>query len=179
MNRRGNVYTISVPVLCTLRCWLSYLYPPVSYSSSALRVTISLQHISLNPQTIINHPSLQQSQPPRNPINHTPRPRPHPKHRRTPTRHLRPPRIPYNPRAQPHPHRLRPQLLQLLFGWHLHGDFRLPGRLPPTQQRGRGRVGKQVFVAGEGRVGALGGGFACGGGRVLAGVVLDGLGLGK
>ena len=70
---------------------------------------------------------LQQPQPPRDPIHHAPRPRPHPQHRRAPARHLRPARVAHDPGAQTAVPGPGAQQLELGRARHLEGDFRLAG----------------------------------------------------
>ena len=97
---------------------------------------------------------------PRHPINHTLRTQ-NPQHRTTPTRNLSPSSILDNTRAKTQTDRLRLEKLQVLFGFGLQGDFGLSFAFPAAQDRGVGGVREEVFVAGEGCVGGLGGDFAC------------------
>ena len=97
---------------------------------------------------------------PRHPINHTLRAQ-NPQHRTTPTRNLSPSSILDNTRAKTQTDRLRLEKLQVLFGFGLQGDFGLSFAFPAAQDRGVGGVCEEVFVAGEGCVGGLGGDFAC------------------
>lgn len=85
-----------------------------------------------------------------------------PQHRPAPTGDLRPPGIRYHARAEAQTDGLRIQHLHLLLGLDLQRDLGLALRLPATEQRRVGRVRREVLVARQGGVGALGGDFACG-----------------
>ena len=107
-----------------------------AYDASTSQRQTQPQRLQYHPHHPLHpSPSLQQLQPPRNPINHTPRPRPHPQTRHTPRLNLRPPRIPHHPRTKPRPHRLRLQLHNLLLALDLQRNLRLPPSLPPLQHR--------------------------------------------
>lgn len=94
----------------------------------------------------------------RNTINHTLRPQ-HPKNSPAPARDLGPSSVGDHLRAETQADRLRLQQLHLLFGLCLERDLGLPLSFPAAEHAGGGGVSREVLVAGEGCVGALGGDF--------------------
>lgn len=94
----------------------------------------------------------------RDAINNTLRPQ-NTQHRPTPTSNLRPPSILDNTRAKPKTHCLRLKQQKLILRLYLQRNLGLAIALPAAQNGGIGRVGEEIFVAGEGSVGSLGGDF--------------------
>lgn len=80
-------------------------------------------------------------------------------HRPTAARNLRPPSILDNARAKTQAHSLRLHDQQFLLRLNLQRDLGLSALLPAAQNRRVWRVCEEVFVAGEGGVGALGSDF--------------------
>mgnify|MGYP007098513917 CR=1 FL=1 len=114
--------------------------------------------LTLNPQP--NTIKLQQLQMPRHRIHHTLGSQ-NPQHRATPTSNLRPSSIRNHPGAKSQTNRLSLHLLHLLLRLDLQRDLRLTLRFPSSQDAAVGRVRREVFVACECSVGALGGDFTC------------------
>lgn len=96
----------------------------------------------------------------RNTINNTPGSQ-NTQHSATPTSNLRAPSILDNARAESQTHSLRLEQQQLILRLDLQRDLSLATTLPAAQDGRLGLVGDEVFVAGEGSVGSLGGDFTC------------------
>lgn len=82
-------------------------------------------------------------------------------HGAAPASNLCPASILNNTRAKTQAHSLRLQCQQLIFALNLKRNLGLSHALPLAQNRGLGRMCNEIFVAGEGSVGGLGGNFSC------------------
>lgn len=97
----------------------------------------------------------------RNAVNHALRSQ-HPKNSPAPAGDLSPSSVGDHLRAEAQADRLRLQQLHFLLGLCLKRDLGLSLSFPAAEHAGVGCVRREVLVAGESRVGALGGNFTYG-----------------
>ena len=152
ISRPVPVYAYGLRPSFSRRLAMQHPRTPTSRPISSPPLLLSPLPMSLLPSPLpsshSNHsPDSQQLQTPRNLIDHTFRPRPHPQHSRRPTGNLRPARIMNNPCTQPQTHRLSLKLHQFIFRVRLHGNLCLAEGGPAFEQRMGGRGVQEGGVA--------------------------------